>query len=86
VGYKRSLKIISPALEAGEIAEDKPHGKLPPVSEGENTNKKINIPLFSLNPHSEERSFFSEMKPVNSSRSWNVFPPHDKMGRDIILN
>jgi hypothetical protein len=40
--------------EALEIAEDKPHGKLPPVSGGENTKNRIHILLSLLNQHSEK--------------------------------
>jgi hypothetical protein len=40
--------------EALEKAEDKPHGKLPPVSGGENTRNRINRLLSLLNQHSEK--------------------------------
>jgi hypothetical protein len=62
--------------QALEIAEDKPHGKLPPVSEGENTRNRINRLLSLLNQHS---AFFlctdkprekrpSEMKIIHNVR------------------
>jgi hypothetical protein len=34
-----------------EIAEDKPYGKLAPVSGGENARNRINIPLSLLYQH-----------------------------------
>jgi hypothetical protein len=35
--------------QALEIAEDKPHGKLPPVSGGENTRNRISILFYLIN-------------------------------------
>jgi hypothetical protein len=53
-GVKAQYEDPFQCSEALEIAEDKPHGRLPPVSGAGNTRKRINRLLFLLNQHSEE--------------------------------
>jgi hypothetical protein len=55
-GIKAQSEDSFQCSQALEIAEDKPHGKLPPVSGRENTRKRINILLSLLDQHSESRS------------------------------
>jgi hypothetical protein len=53
-GVKAQSEDPFQCIQALEIAEDKPHGKLPPVSEGENTRNRINKLPSLLNQHSEK--------------------------------